>query len=108
MNHFRNKLILEGLRAAKRWTSPTYHCGNLEQFICLALGRAERMGEITERVADLTRKVITDRLGGLYCLEEWLDANVGSDTVVAAMDQNQNAIQEYRHRWLDALIREFR
>ena len=52
------------------------------------------------------KAIIRERLGYCITIEEWLGNNVkgaGND----AIRLNQDDIQKYRHRWLDALAKEF-
>jgi hypothetical protein len=53
----------------------------------------------------LAEKMIMERIGlEYYALEIWLVMKLGQ----AAYDQAPvDAVQVYRHRWLDALIKEF-
>jgi hypothetical protein len=100
-----NALILSALKAAKVVLSKTYRCENKEQFICHALKRSAREGRTSWHFAELAEKMIMERIGlEYYALEIWLVMKLGQ----AAYDQAPvDAVQVYRHRWLDALIKEF-
>ncbi len=42
-----------------------------------------------------------------YTAECWLKARLGKKAYERALDLNYDCVQEWRHRWLDALILEF-
>lgn len=72
------------------------------EYICFAVDIA--MGHSPGRGGTYSAKeVIMDRLGGYATVNGWLCKNI-SGFEYATMDD----IQAYRHRWLDALIEEFK
>ena len=103
----RRERILRALKAAKQPLSDTYRIGEREQFICFALYRTVRFGASSYEDYLDARNLILERLAPFNCVEDWLKANVGHKAFYAARQKNQDVIQEYRHRWLDALIKEF-
>jgi hypothetical protein len=101
------KKIAAAFHAAKSYVSPTFHIGDKEQFICHALERCRRVCLISEFACEEARYVIMERLhadGGGNCLEVFLERKVGYAAIASA---GRDAVQQYRHRWLDALIKEF-
>ena len=93
-------MIHSALAAAKSSLSHTYQCGDgQEEFICYAIGSAR---DAWARV--LAREMIMERLGNTPTVYDWLRCRVGMQAIQAA---GQDSVQQYRHRWLDALIEEF-
>jgi hypothetical protein len=103
----------EAFKLAKQRLSPTGRC----TFICHALAEAAYDRRImsstfdwhavykTEKAGFKTAiKTVTDRIGSDTALENWLGAR-GID--VWGLDDKQEQMQAYRHRWLHALIAEF-
>lgn len=91
-----------------------------DAYICAALARAYVAGDITKKALVNTRGVIMDRLAPSTMVSEWLDKNVGVKDVDKALkhysifskhnepsDFWMHQLQTYRHRWVDALIKEF-
>ena len=101
-------LIAHALKAAKpylvksNWTDDQSTEKSL--FICCALDKARRHRKISDTAADAAEKVIMNRLGGYYTAAGWLSNKIGTDAVKAA---GATALQEWRHRWLDSMIKEF-
>jgi hypothetical protein len=97
--------ILAALKGAKPFLSKTYRCGDKDQFICHAFNRAWGWGKIDREsmmaATELVMKRITLRH---YTAEEWLKAQIGEAAIQAAPI---DAVQQWRHRWLDSLIKEF-
>lgn len=102
----RRERILRALKAAKQPLADTYRIGECEQYICFALYRTVRFGASSYEDYLDTRNLILERLAPFNCVEDWLKANIGHKAFYAALQKNQDVIQEYRHRWLDALIEE--
>lgn len=104
----RRERILRALRAAKQPLSDTYRIGEAEQYICFALYRTVRFGASSYGDYILAKEMIMERLAPFNCVEDWLKLKgVGLASYYAAVDQNPDVVQKYRHRWLDALIKEF-
>ena len=102
----RRAQIARALKIAKLLVSETYYCGDKEQFICHALARARNEDLCSAGETIAAEKMIMGRLGpGSYCLEDWIEARFGHKVIDDTW--RTNAMQEYRHRWLDALILEF-
>ncbi len=70
-----------------------------ETYICHAI---EKVGRFA-RYRDPALAVIQDRLGNVCSLESWVICNIPS--IHFPVDEDE--MQAYRHRWLDALIEEF-
>ena len=95
---YQRQAVAAAYKAAKQYLSHTYHIGSKEQFICHAIRRAQTRG------GALAAEVIMKRLAPYgNCVESFLEKTVGPSEMYA----DQDAIQKYRHRWLDALIKEF-
>jgi len=85
-------------------------------FICVALDRACYRGEITERQASNAIALVRERLGGHYTLNNWVCENIPGFREIQeeahARDEydheTHDMVQEFRVRWLDALIEEFK
>jgi len=73
-------------------------------YLCWALEDSNSNGEISNLACEVTKKMIMDRLDSHITVRDWLITNVGFYEVKRA---GEDAMQEYRHRWLDALIKEF-
>ncbi len=71
-----------------------------EEFICYSI---ELGNQFEPYRAALAKYLIMERLDGCATAEEWLKHRVGADTVAAG----RRVLQDWRHRWLDALITEF-
>lgn len=96
--------IRDTLVAAKSHVATKANQPGKLQYICWAFDRSVSLGEIPYMAKFDAREMIHERLGNYYCIEEWLEANVGRTKVRKA---GKTAVQEYRHRWLDAMIKEF-
>ena len=104
MNISDRKSIRKALKTAKPFLSPAFLCSNKRQFICHALEDAVGRG-ITYREMVLAKRMIMDRLGeDYYTIEGFLEATIGKEVFESV---NRDDVQKYRHRWLDALIKEF-
>ena len=103
MNISDRKSIRKALKTAKPFLSPAFLCSNKRQFICHALEDAVGRG-ITYREMALAKRMIMNRLGEHYCIESFLEATIGKVSYEA---RNRDDVQKYRHRWLDALAKEF-
>lgn len=67
-----------------------------EQYICMAISYAY----VSKAAKDMAREVIFKRLNGSVTVGQWLIKR-------GFFPQTQQQLQDYRHRWLDALIAEF-
>jgi hypothetical protein len=97
------KKTSEVFRAAKKFLSK----GNKDKtdYICCAIHDAECADLVTGRAADRARHVIQRRLKDNVSVTSWL-----KDRGFVPMNKdpyNNVQVQKYRHRWLNALIREF-
>lgn len=101
----KNQSIVAAFRAAKRHLSETYYYIDGCQHICRALDTARDRGEASQNGVADAQQVIWERLTPAhYTLEDWLDAHIGEEAVEGAPF---DSVQQYRHRWVDALIEEF-
>ncbi len=74
-------------------------------YICVAIGHAECDNRVTVKASDRARQVIGSRLQDNVSVTSWL-----KDRGYIPMRQNPSnnkQVQKYRHRWLNALIKEF-
>jgi hypothetical protein len=104
------KAICAALVAAKKLVSHTYRNRDKEQFICHALARVRhRTSDLQMMVGcDEAERIIMKRITTRwYTVEHWLENKIGWATFEAARNANRNVVQEYRHLWLDSLIKEF-
>jgi hypothetical protein len=102
MNAQTRALILDALLAAKPFLATTLPCCK-ERYICTAISTASECGYSDAAGARLARAMIEERIAPLYTIESWLSINVPD----AYDARYKNVVQQYRHRWLDALIEEF-
>ena len=97
------KKTSEVFRAAKHYLNR----GNEDKtdYICVAIEDVERANLVTSRAAYRARAVVGIRLGDSVSVTCWL-----KDRGFVPMSEsplNNKQVQKYRHRWLNALIREF-
>lgn len=108
----KRQMIAAAFRAAKTelshgtstdWDQPNY--------ICWAIGDGAYAQGLSTRAEQLARSVVLERLGKYAYVDQWLAANVPGaldffDNLPSPMERRR-VVQEYRHRWLKALIEEF-
>ena len=103
------------LRCAKKYLwDAKYHLWYHEDkypHICNALEEAHINNEITYKALIKARSVIMRRLAPSISVADWLERNVGI-THYSKYSVRDHAfwtqqLQAYRHRWVDALIKEF-
>jgi len=97
------KRTSEVFRAAKFYLNR----GNEDKtdYICSAIGDVEYANLVTSRAAYRARAVVGIRLGDNASVTSWL-----KERGYVPMNKNPHnnlQVQKYRHRWLNALIREF-
>lgn len=103
----KNKIIVKALKSARPFLSKIDRYSKGEQFICAAIDRAYQAGNIGPAATRLAKSMIMKRIGHRQiCIEVWLKATVGEMSYYKAKLTNPNVVQEYRHRWLDSLIKE--
>ena len=93
----------EVFRVAKMYLNK----GNQDKtdYICQAIGTAEYDKLVTSKAANRAARIINKRLDGNMSVTSWL-----KDRGFIPINQdpfNNKQVQKYRHRWLNALIREF-
>lgn len=91
--------IADAFRAAKKRLAKGPG-GTKATHICWALGDASEACEISWTAFINAKRIIEQRLAPYSAVSGWLVANVKSD--ISFKD-----LQQYRHLWLDALIKEF-
>jgi hypothetical protein len=77
-----------------------------KKHICDALSEATYSGEITAKQADAARDVIHARMHPEPNVIQWLIAE-GKVTFESAYKEDQGTVQEFRHLWVQTLIKEF-
>jgi hypothetical protein len=97
------KKTSEVFRAAKFYLNR----GNEDKtdYICGAIGEVERVDLVTSRAAYRASNVIGVRLGDSVSVTSWLKER--GFVPINQNPYNNVQVQKYRHRWLNALIREF-
>jgi len=74
-------------------------------YICAAIGWAEEDNRVTWKASMRARQVIGSRLQDTVSVTSWLKAR---GYIPMRQDPyNNKQVQRYRHRWLNALIKEF-
>lgn len=107
MNSVTNQSLVAAFLAAKK-----YIANKSERFICLALDEAMLNGELDISESEAARLIVQRRISGCFTLEVWMSENIpffvenDIDLAVNFLAYN-DAILEYRLRWLDSLIAEF-
>ena len=106
-NNWRNKMKLKKTSEVFRVAKTYLNRGDQDKtdYICAAIGDAEWNKLVTSKAADRARKVIGLRLYDNATVTSWL-----KDRGYIPMRQdpyNNKQVQRYRHRWLNALIKEF-
>ena len=99
-----SELLIEAKKRLSTTRKETIHWGN-SLYVCIAISLAAAANYSTK--ADvLARKVsnrIRESLGEYSSVRNWL-ANVA---MVPYEELNEEAMQQYRHRWIDSLIAEY-
>jgi hypothetical protein len=93
----------EAFRVAKNYLNK----GNQDKtdYICAAIGDAEDDKLVTIKAANHARWVIGSRLRDNATVTSWLKEQGFIPRYQNSYNNKQ--VQAYRHRWLDALIKEF-
>lgn len=77
-------------------------------YICDSIRRAYRAGEITQKAMYTTVKLVMSRLAPEVSVGSWLHFNVGYKIKYGNKNNAYHRqVQAYRHRWVDALIKEY-
>lgn len=80
-------------------------------YVCWAIDRASGFGKPELRIAGACKAIITERLGGLSSLADWLRHHHYEDWALAHRKLKSAdlylKLQVTRHAWLDSLIEEF-
>lgn len=82
----------------------------VESYICVALRDAVDAKKITARQCKLAKEIIMERIAPYSTVGIWLYYNVPGVREFGQSGQQKaynNSMQQYRHRWLDSLIKEF-
>lgn len=122
----KSSLIAEAFRQAKKslWAGSGSsairqdHGRGKRLFICHAISDAsfdtDRLFRYSAISARCRRpdhraiKIVNDRLGGYLTLEDWVRGNIPGYRRAGRHDAlTWKTMQDFRHRWLDALIVEF-
>jgi len=107
MNKELKSEIANAFRNCKRFLkSPEDLVGGHTPWICISLQKAELKGWVTVEGARAAEKIIKERIEGYVFVSDWLRANVPEARTIPKA-QWPEVVQAYRHRWVDALIKEF-
>jgi hypothetical protein len=74
-----------------------------EEFICCSLDRASLEGHISAKSLEASQALVMDRISPYVTACQWLAGTLKVDM----MKLDEDDVQEWRHRWLDELIKEF-
>jgi hypothetical protein len=99
-----SKRMAEALRAAKPRLTTKMYTDEGDTFICVALKNAFEANEIPLAAYRRAEKMISNRIWPYYTAEEWLRGTIGHADVNAA---GESAVQQWRHKWLDSMVKEF-
>ena len=72
-------------------------------FLCWALEIAYRAGKITEGQQKLAKRLLANRIHPHHTVGTWLNRSAG----VPDREFTPKAMEAYRKRWLESLIKEF-
>lgn len=97
-----NKEFVKLLKGAKKHLAVTNNEFNKTSFICFAINRANSHGG-----GNRLRDIIHERLGTSGTIEQWLLKNKHITRHQLLSKKTKNKIQQFRHAWVDELIREF-
>ena len=119
MNAKEKKLIVKGLRAAKKHLEPSIETAHAD-FICIAAADARRAGKISGYEEQMVVALIHQRLGNIpkipreeltaQCwLERWLQKHPKKLAAYQRLSDSKrdHLLQQWRHAWVDSLIEEF-
>jgi len=115
MNEYDKQSIRKALGAAKKHllTSDEIEAGEIPNFgqgkakyICYAISNAERCEKITREEEDLAVEYISNLLGKFAFVETFLSNRLGKQFDEMGEFTRKKLVQDYRFRWLDALIKE--
>jgi hypothetical protein len=90
--------------------SDTERYGNLAKYanICACLEHGYRFNEISKRMVEVTKTIISERLENEVYYEDWVAKKLGFQVVVDDRLKNDGRMkQDGRRRWLKSLIKEF-
>jgi hypothetical protein len=104
---WRNKMKMKKTSEVFREAKKHLNRGNQNKndYICAAISAAKQSKLVTDKAAKRAMSVIWDRLNDYISVTSWLKER-GFVHIYARPDNNVQ-IQKYRHRWLNALIKEF-
>ena len=96
-------------KIAKKHLSKTYEdtLTGPQQFICNALELAHDVGEITDDNCMDCQCIVQERMEGAVTLEAWLILKGYLPQKFLHDKELCQRIQDYRHAWVNELIREF-
>lgn len=113
MNKKQKAGIVRALKAGKLFLHRAGVRGTTDTFICNAIETAVKPALITQEEADAAIRLINSRLGNKgedfghhLTVECWLLLIPEVRQYLEKTPNRFNEIQEYRHRWVDALIEE--
>ncbi len=98
--------IVTALKACRKflWTGHGYGPSNgRSEHICNAILSAMATNLTIWNAGETARGMIMERLGGSKTVVCWLDTR----QIINGSDYDRGAVQQYRLRWVNALIKEF-
>lgn len=108
MPHYTKKQrasLAKAFKAAKSflYKGPPYTSRDKTAHICFAIEHACHVGRLTVDESELSRAHIRLLLGNNGTVSGWLRDHLD----VQESERTSENVQQFRHRWLDALIKEF-
>jgi hypothetical protein len=93
-------------RAAQKYISKSVADRDSPSFICIGLQRAARAGRIDFDTRIAAEAIVCKRIYPHYTVESWL-VDQGLIPKEDRPAGTYNLVQDYRHRWLEELAREY-
>lgn len=101
-----NKEIAVVFKKAKKYLAKSWpESKNI--YICIAINEVMNRNHVLCNSCTAAKTIIAQRLEGSPTVGSWLKDNGFITSSSFTHTNSQNQLQEYRHRWLDSLIKEF-
>lgn len=97
----------EVLRLAKKllWNGKEFRPWDRWTYVCVAVDETGTTYGAPYKDRIRVKRMISKRLKPFYDVEDWLADRVSPTTIYRASEYK---IQQYRHRWVNAMIAEFK
>jgi hypothetical protein len=102
MKKVSNKEIAAVFKEAKKYLSLN-GSGSKYIYICMAINEVAVKDSTQWVKYRRAKEIIDERLGGACTVVSWLQKN----NLIKKDNVDYDQVQQYRHRWLDSLIKEF-